>query len=248
MTFGSVHRGLLLVLACLVSLAAQEASTNAPPPAAPVTSAAVLSIPTGEELVLELQDPINTRSTRKGAKISLTNTTDVLVNGRVVVPRGSTIHATVVESKRPGRLFGKAKVRLSFDEVELPDGTRIPLSAALSRAGWWGSKGAINQTVKGEGGKSHDIYTVGQGAAQGAIFGGIIAGETGCTAVAYGRHEVHSVPSDTLSRKILSILNMKYFISLKEFVVYDKRNYYQFFYHTDTCSDHRRREFSRLFC
>jgi Ca-activated chloride channel family protein len=168
-----------LVLACLVSLAAQEASTNAPPPAAPVTSAAVLSIPTGEELVLELQDPINTRSTRKGAKISLTNTTDVLVNGRVVVPRGSTIHATVVESKRPGRLFGKAKVRLSFDEVELPDGTRIPLSAALSRAGWWGSKGAINQTVKGEGGKSHDIYTVGQGAAQGAIFGGIIAGGSG---------------------------------------------------------------------
>jgi hypothetical protein len=35
---------------------------------------------------------------------------------------------------------------------------------------------------------------------------------------------------------------------LKEFVLYAKRNYYQFFYYADTRSNYRRREFSRLFC
>ena len=172
-------RSFLLILACVASLAAQEPSASVNQPAAPPPPPPVVSVPAGEELVLELQDPINTRTTRKGAKVELTNTTDVFAGGRIVVPRGSTIHATVAESKRPGRLWGKARVRLSFDAVELPDGTRVPISAALSRAGWWGSKGSIDQNVKGEGGKSHDIYTIGQTASQGAIFGAIIGGGSG---------------------------------------------------------------------
>jgi hypothetical protein len=44
------------------------------------------------------------------------------------------------------------------------------------------------------------------------------------------------------------IFNMKYNISLKEFVIYDKRNYYQFIHYADTRSHHRRWELSRLFC
>lgn len=170
---------LIFALGCPSVLAPQVATTEKPQPPAATTAAPVLSVSPGEELVLELQDPINTRSTHKGERVSLTNTTDVFVNGRIAVPRGSTVHATVAELKRPGRIFGKAKVRLDFNEIVLPDGTTLPLSADLSRAGWWGSKGAINQTVKGEGGKSHDIYTVGQGAAQGAIFGGIFGGGKG---------------------------------------------------------------------
>lgn len=170
---------LILALASSINLAAQSAAPEkslSPAPAAPSNS---LSVPPGEELVLELQDPINTRTTRKGARVSLTNTTDLLVGGRVAVPRGSTVRATVAESKRPGRLIGKAQVRLDFNEVILPDGTTLPLSADLSRAGWWGSKGTIKQTVEGEGGKGHDVYTIGQGAAQGAILGGVWGGGKG---------------------------------------------------------------------
>jgi len=47
---------------------------------------------------------------------------------------------------------------------------------------------------------------------------------------------------------VYRIFNMKYNISLKEFVLYDKRNYYQFIYYADTRSHHRRWELSRLFC
>jgi Ca-activated chloride channel homolog len=144
-----------------------------------VVQHAVLSVAPGETLDLELQDPINTMTTRRGARVELTNTIDVIVDGRVAVPRGSTVHAIVAESKRAGRIFGKAKVRLEFKNVELPDGTHLPLSAILNRAGWWGSKGTIEQTIKGEAGKGHDVYTIGQGAAQGAIFGVIFGGGSG---------------------------------------------------------------------
>jgi Ca-activated chloride channel homolog len=169
----------LTALACMAGLAAQSTKPGTPQAAAPSSSSRVLSVPTGKDLVLELKDPINTRSTRKGDHVSLTNTVDVLVHGRLAVPRGSTVHATVAESKRAGRLWGKAKVRLDFDGVVLPDGTTLPLSAVLSRAGWWGSKETIDQTVKGEGGKAHDVYRVGQGAGQGAIFGVIFGGGKG---------------------------------------------------------------------
>jgi hypothetical protein len=47
---------------------------------------------------------------------------------------------------------------------------------------------------------------------------------------------------------VYRIFNMKYKISLKEFVLYDKRNYYQFIHYANTRSHHRRWEFSRLFC
>jgi hypothetical protein len=47
---------------------------------------------------------------------------------------------------------------------------------------------------------------------------------------------------------VFRIFNMKYFISLKEFVLYDKRNYYQFINYANTRSHHRRWELSRLFC
>lgn len=168
-----------LALACAASIASQSSTHAGQQAAAPASASSALSVPAGKDLVLELHDPINTRTARKGDHVSLTNTVDVVANGRVAVPRGSTVHATVAESKRAGRLWGKAKVRLQFDEVVLPDGTTLPLSAVLSRAGWWGSKGTINQTVKGEGGKTHGVYKVGQGATQGAIFGVIFGGGKG---------------------------------------------------------------------
>ncbi len=169
---------LLLVNLLASGLPAQEPPTNALQSAKPGPPHA-LTVPVGEEIVLELKDPINTKSTKKGEKVTLTTTTELFAGGRVVVPKGCIVHATVAESKRPGRLFGKARIRLTFDEIEFADGTSAPLGAALSRAGWWGAKGSIDQEVKGEGGKSHDVITVSQTAAQGAILGGVMGGGKG---------------------------------------------------------------------
>ncbi len=142
----------------------------------PQTNAVVVAA--GESLVLELQDPINTRQNRKGDHVHFKTSTEVLAGGRVAIPRGSLVRATITKSKR-ARPLGGAEVELNFDEVQLPDGTSLPLSAELSRAGWWQSSGKIKQTVKGEHGRGRDVLTIGQRAAMGAILGGALGGRGG---------------------------------------------------------------------
>src|SRR3990172_3628255 len=110
-----------LVLSFSIQCLAQDApEANA---GAPTPSASTVLVPEGEALVLELQDPLNTRTTRKGDIANLTVTTDVFAGGQIVIPRGSTVRATVIKAKRPGRIFGKATIRLQFDQLTLPDGT-----------------------------------------------------------------------------------------------------------------------------
>jgi len=96
----------------------------------------------------------------------------------VAIPRGSLVRATITKAKR-ARPLGGAEVELDFDEVELPDGTSLPLSAELSRAGWWQSNGKVKQTVKGEHGRGQKALTIGQRAAMGAILGGAFGGRRG---------------------------------------------------------------------
>lgn len=151
-------------LACCAALLAQTTQSTTPQGATP--PAEVLLVREGENLVLELRDPLNTKTTRKGDVAHLKTTNEVLVDGRVAIPRETTVRAEVVEAKRAGRLSGRAKLKLEFREVILADGTSLPLSAVLTRAGWWDPSG------KGEPGSN--VGRVAQGAMQGAIFGAIV--------------------------------------------------------------------------
>ena len=92
--------------------------------------------------------------------------------------------ATISDVQRPGRLKGRAEIRLRFDEVRLPDGTSLPLKASVTRAGL-AQIDASKQgdpKLKGEAGSHGNIMVVAQGGIQGAILG-TMAGMKGA---AYG--------------------------------------------------------------
>lgn len=160
-----------VVLACCAMLVGQSAPPVAPQEVSPAASGDALQVPEGESLALELRDPLNTKTTRKGDVALLKTTQEVIVDGRVAIPKDTTIRAEVVEAKRPGRLFGRAKIKLEFREVIFSDGTSLPLTANLTRAGWWDPSG------KGERGRGYDVARVGQGAAEGALLGAILGGK-----------------------------------------------------------------------
>lgn len=177
------HAGRLAVLVGGIAFSisaqglAQDASeANA---GAPSSSPSTISVPEGEALVLELQDPLNTRTTRKGDTVNLTVTTDVFAGGQIVIPRGSTVRATVTKAKRPGRVFGKALIRLQFDQLTLQDGTSYPITTQLSPSGWWEPTGDMKS--QGEGSKTRDLKRIGSGAAQGALIGAVFGGGRGAT-------------------------------------------------------------------
>ena len=165
------------ILSISLTLSAQEASNaGTSPPAHP---AATITVPEGETLSMELRDPLNTRTTRKGDVANLEVTTDVFAEGKIVIPRGSTVRATVTQAKRAGRMFGKAKIRLQFDHLTLPDGTDYPISTQLNPSGWWEPTGDIK--ARGDSGRTHDLKAIGQGAAQGALIGVLFGGGKGAT-------------------------------------------------------------------
>ncbi|MBI4466656.1 MAG: VWA domain-containing protein [Acidobacteria bacterium] len=176
--------GLAVVLACAATLQAQSASSPASAAAAAASPPAdVLKFPAGERVILELEESLHTRYNRKGDSARFSTANDLLVGGRVAIPAGSTVRATLIKVKKPGRGGGRAQIVLQFEEITLPDGTALPCQATLLRAGFadLDKKGT---GVKGESGASkRDIATVALGAGEGALFGAVLGGGRGA---AYG--------------------------------------------------------------
>ena len=172
---------------CLTAVGLLSASIHAQSPTTTSSSTASvtpvspdLTVSPGEKLVLQLDTPLHTRSTRDGDRAYFKTSDEVMAGGIVAIPRGSEVRATVTEVRRPGRLSGRAGMRLRFDDVRLPDGTILPLQASVVRAGYTDIKSSKDgQTLKGDGGNGSSVAIVGQGGLQGAILGASIGGGKG---------------------------------------------------------------------
>ena len=182
-------RSLLLGgLICLLCIPLHRAAAQAGDEAVIYKSAApvsTLTVPAGEILILELETPLHTRATRMDDRAEFVTSRDLIVGRHVAIPKGAKVRATVTESKRPGRIKGRGRIRLHFDEVEFPDGTVVPLSATILRAGFaLAGGGAVQEPeVEGEGDTARDVMVVVQGGAQGALIGASVGGGKGA---AYG--------------------------------------------------------------
>ena len=174
---------------CLMAVGLLSSSIRAQSTSAPNSSTAAVAAPVspdltvtpGEKLVLQLDTPLHTRSTRDGDRAYFKTSDEVMAGGIVAIPRGSEVRATVTQVRRPGRLTGRAEMRLRFDDVRLPDGTILPLQASVVRAGYTAIKTSKegDQTLKGDGGNGSSVTIVGQGGLQGAVLGASIGGGKG---------------------------------------------------------------------
>ena len=155
--FGLLSVGLISSLVYAQSTASSSSATAAVSPD--------LMVGPGEKLVLQLDTPLHTGSTRNGDRAYFKTSDEVMVGGDVAIPRGSEVRATVTHVRRPGRLAGRAEMRLRFDDVRLPDGTILPLEASVVRAGYTDIKTSKEggQSLKGDGGNGSSLTIVGQG-------------------------------------------------------------------------------------
>jgi len=142
----------------------------------------VLTIASGQLMVLELETPLHTRKTKKGAAAYFRTVDDVMDGGRVVIPQGSSVRATVTQSKRAGRIKGRAELQLRLDELKLAEGTTLALNAGIVRAGSQatslGEQGSAK--VKGEAGGG------GKSVVSGGLQGVILGSRMGVKGVLYG--------------------------------------------------------------
>lgn len=192
----------LLMLAAAAVLGAQQqapppsaepVSVAVPPPASPSNGA--LSAPrtepaansgdfvvaVGTHIPLSMINSVSTKTAVSGERIYLESVFPILVNGHVVIPPGSYVAGTVTEVKRPGRVKGRGELYVRFDSLTLPNGVTRDFRARMGSL-----DGRAPETldksegkIKGEGDKTDDVKTVGEGAGIGATVGGLAGAAAG---------------------------------------------------------------------
>jgi len=133
----------------------------------------------GTRMLLRLTNAVNTRHTAVGDRVYLETAVPVFVNGHLVIPRGSYVAGTVIESQRAGRVKGKSALNLRFDSLTLPNGVTRDFRSRLGSADVSGNLDRAEGKIKGEGNKGGDARTVGQTTATGAGIGTIAGAASG---------------------------------------------------------------------
>lgn len=137
---------------------------EAPPaPRAPEIRYAV--IPAGTPLHVRLQDPLDSSINLSGDSFRAILDQDILVDGKVAVPRGSVLDGKVSHVERSGRVQGRAAMSLQLVNLSAGD-DKVALQTAI-------------RTFEAKASTKKDATKVGIGAGLGAVIGAIAGGGKG---------------------------------------------------------------------
>ncbi|MBX9718490.1 MAG: TrbI/VirB10 family protein, partial [Microbacteriaceae bacterium] len=123
-------------------------------PAVPVVSKNFTLEP-GTRIPLTMLNSVSTKHAVEGDRVYLETLFPVLVNGRVVIPPGSSVGGTVTSLKRPGRVKGKGELYVRFDTLILPNGVTRDFKSRLGSIDGRDNQGFDREEgrIKGEGNK-----------------------------------------------------------------------------------------------
>ncbi|MGA9811604.1 MAG: hypothetical protein WBQ64_02435 [Terriglobales bacterium] len=130
---------LLLALAALSSISTSGAQV-APSPAhsqnqdasSPAqNSASADALPSGTVLSVELSKSLDAKKSRADARIEARTVIDLLVHGRIVVPRNTKIIGHVTEAKAHSKASPGSLLAISFERMLLKGGREVPLQARV---------------------------------------------------------------------------------------------------------------------
>jgi len=133
-------------------------------------------IPPGAHVLLRMMNSINTRTAQEGDYVYLRTATPISVGGEIVAPVNSYVQGIVSQSKRSGRVAGRAQLGIRLETITLPSGKVFKFSPHLSAvdSGETGQKVEPNEnTIKQGPSKGEDLKRIAILAGTGASIGGI---------------------------------------------------------------------------
>jgi hypothetical protein len=127
-----------------------------------------------------IHNAISTRTARPGDPVYFETLFPVMIDDKVVIPAGSYMSGEVTESKRAGRVRGRASLGIKLTTIILPNAYMVNLNAMPTGAGTGGGE-TINDEgqVRGDSDKGSDAGTIIKSTAAGAGIGGIAGGARG---------------------------------------------------------------------
>jgi hypothetical protein len=132
---------------------------------APVAAGDVTTVPEGTELLIRLLEPLSSDKSQAGQAFEGTVDSDIRVQGRTIIARGSSIKGVVVEAVGSGRVSGRAKMSLKLTQVQAAARNFEIETNTLA--------------MEAEGTTKRDAGRIGGAAAIGAVIGAIAGGGSG---------------------------------------------------------------------
>jgi len=123
------------------------------------------TVPAGTPIVVTLDQSVSSKDARVGQKVDGSVASDVVVNGKTVIPKGSKVSLSVANAQASGRLTTPAKLWLKIDSINVNSRTYT-----------------VSSRWSGQTGRSHNkrnIIAIGGGTALGATIGAIAGGGKG---------------------------------------------------------------------
>jgi hypothetical protein len=154
--------------------AAPPPAARAQQPASQNVSHQKIIVPAGTRLAVVLENGISTRSAKAGDSLYFHTAFPVTENNRVIIPVGSYLRGSLLETKRPGRIKGRGEFRLRLESLILPNGYTVDLLAAPQSADTGGRETTDSEgKVTGPSGKGKDVGTIATTTVTGAGIGAI---------------------------------------------------------------------------
>lgn len=143
-------------------------------------ASAQTSLPTGTALKMKLETTLATFSNKAGDPFSARVTEPVVVDGKTVVPTGTTVQGRVSKTSEPRRVSGKPTIAIFPESMVLPNGDRFMLNATLvDTNAHRGTDVNTEGQFKGAGHDGKDATEIGMGTGGGMLIGGLAGGGQG---------------------------------------------------------------------
>jgi hypothetical protein len=132
-------------------------------------------IPTGTHLLMRLTSPLHTTSAIRSAGIYLETSFPVIVSNRVAIPEHTRVIGVVESERRPGRVQGRARMRLHFTQLILPDNHVLAITGNVQSLPGSSKKRAVDDegTIEPVDQIDADVYTVAKTIGVGILIGSI---------------------------------------------------------------------------
>ncbi len=155
-------------------------SLQHPPEPASPAGLPPLVVKAGTRIPLSLRNAVDTKHSHEGDRVYLDTLYPVVVENRIVIPRGSYVSGTLTTVKPAGAVKGKGELYIRFDSLILPNGVTRDFRSRLASADTPNGTVDHNEgTITGERDKAGEAKTTAEGAGIGAGIGGLAGAAAG---------------------------------------------------------------------
>ncbi len=138
------------------------------------------ALPSGTAVKMKLETTLATFSSKAGDPFSARVSEAVVMDGKTVIPIGTTIEGRVTKTSEPRRIAGKPTIAIFPENMVLPNGDRFTLNASLIDTNRrHGTDVDTEGRFKGDGVDAKDLTEIGIGTGGGMIIGGLAGGGKG---------------------------------------------------------------------